>query len=1314
MVLSAMLCAPTTAFANIGGTVFRDYNANGAQDALEGGVAAITVRATDASGAVVASTTSAADGVYALAGLTAGENYRVEFGGEPTFLKQGANGLGAGSSIRFVSDGATVNHGLNNPADYCQANPQLALPCHRFGSSTGTFSGDPAVRTVASNAQGRAGTFLTSAAATQAQVGTTWGTAYQRETKSIFVAAFQKRHAGFGPGGPGQIYRISAAGAVTPFVNIGTLFPGSIGADSHPATVNTTPAGGAWFWDAQSYDKVGKESLGDLDISDDGKTLYAINLHDRKLYMLPIGLSPTAPNAAQTTAIDTPRPAGCPDADVRPFALAYNDGALYVGEVCSGQTSGLLSDVRAYVYRLDGPGFTKILDESLEFPRGHESAWYAWNDTFLAGALPTPWLPDSLSPWAHGQPLLTDVVFDQGDIILGFRDRHGDQVGNGAGDLSGASATQYAAVASGDIMRSCLTSAGTYLLERNAASQAACTTSFGPSAGASPATPEGPGGGEFYFGDEIACCHSDVAQGGLVQIPGRSEVISTFVDPYWVDGSGTFANGIRHLNNSTGAHSTSTETEAPSFNAVAGAPDKGFGKANGLGDLEALCDMAPIEIGNRVWKDTVGDGIQDAGEPAIANVTVHLYNGANTLIGTTTTNSNGEYLFSSSTIGGYGADGLPNTADDTPGLKPSTTIANTYSVRLDSAADYAPGGPLNGYAVTAANAGSNAALDSDAVSAGATDARIAVATGAAGDNDHTRDFGFVPGYSLGNHVWFDSDNNGRIDATEAGVARVLVNVYVDANADGAPDGPAIGSVRTDANGYYLFNLDPGTYVVGIDQSNFTANGELVGTHSSTPDETNPNADGDNNDNGPGAASAAVLSGPVTLGPGDSEPTGETGPTTGGKPDARSNLTVDFGFAGATFSLGNKVWLDSNNNGLIDASETGIGGVSLSLFRDADGNGVPDGGAIATTTTTATGEYLFDGLASGKYLVAIDGGNFPAGGPLEQYRSSTPDELSPDADTDNTDNGIGAGQGPVYSGTITLGPSNSEPLGEPGNRGAAPDSRSNLTVDFGFVAIGAQPLRGTASLGDRVWYDNDRDGKQDKSEKGVAGVTVKLYDANGKEIARTVTDANGSYRFTDLPAGTYCVGFDGTTLPKNYTFTKRDAKGSTRGNGSDADANGRTVKITLKEGQYDPDWDAGIVRKSRASATVLKFTKSASSTDVKSGQVVTFTLRVKNNGASTATDVEVCDPLPGVMTLAAEPKRATIANGRVCFKLGDLKQGEVRIVSFTVKLDQDASTGPVKNRATVTSSNTDSKTASAVVQVTHADAGGIRGDTGVTG
>ncbi|MEW6050724.1 MAG: SdrD B-like domain-containing protein [Candidatus Zixiibacteriota bacterium] len=58
-------------------------------------------------------------------------------------------------------------------------------------------------------------------------------------------------------------------------------------------------------------------------------------------------------------------------------------------------------------------------------------------------------------------------------------------------------------------------------------------------------------------------------------------------------------------------------------------------------------------IGDFVWHDLNLDGIQDVGEPGIPGVTVRLYDCGGQLVGTTSTDVNGYYLFGDLTPGSY-------------------------------------------------------------------------------------------------------------------------------------------------------------------------------------------------------------------------------------------------------------------------------------------------------------------------------------------------------------------------------------------------------------------------------------------------------------------------------------------------------------------------------------------------------------------------------------------------------------------------------------------------------------------------------------
>ncbi|MCK6396641.1 SdrD B-like domain-containing protein, partial [Zoogloea sp.] len=243
------------------------------------------------------------------------------------------------------------------------------------------------------------------------------------------------------------------------------------------------------------------------------------------------------------------------------------------------------------------------------------------------------------------------------------------------------------------------------------------------------------------------------------------------------------------------------------------------------------------------------------------------------------------------------------------------------------------------------------------------------------------------------------------------------------------------------------------------------------------------------------------------------------------------------------TLGDRVWEDTNANGVQDAGEAGIAGVTVEL---KDENGTP----VATTTTDANGNYSFT-VTPGTYSVAIVA---PAG-----YLVTTPNQGN-----DATDSDINAaGQ----TGPIVLSSGENDP-----------------TVDAGLYRA--------AQLGDRVWLDTNGNGQQDAGEAGVAGVKVTLLDASGNAVGSPLTtDASGNYLFTGLRPGTYSVQFDKTTLPAGYSFTTAN----TGSDASDSDASvtdGTTAQTVLDSGESDRSWDAGIIASPGAiTGTVLEDTNN---------------------------------------------------------------------------------------------------------------------------
>jgi protocatechuate 3,4-dioxygenase beta subunit len=713
--------------------VVNEVDADGAYDhPLETGRAGVRVTLTDDHGTAVRETTGT-DGIALFrpaASSLKGGRYRVQVSNpDPAHLRPAVAGLGDDprvirSHVGFVdvsgNRDTTYTTGFWEPEVYCQENPDLVTCSLAKGDVTTEqgltrFTGD-----IGNGYPGPAPTRLTDSGEQQAVFGI--GT---DRTGNTYMGTLVKRHAAYGPAGPtNTVYRHHSASGVTEFITL-------------PGTLTEHDASDRWRHDDGIYSRVGREGLGDVDVSGDGRTLYAVNLNDSKLYRVPILGTGDRVRAGTLSSYTVPVPARC-EGEWHPYGIGVRGKRVLVGGVCGAENTvdktylphGDPSQLSAHVYEFESGTFDEIFRHRLDYRRGcayqsdngplceygSETAggtlsamWEAWNERVPT---PDPRLRFASAP----QPILSDLeIADNGDLILGYRDRFGDMQGNRTYAHNSGNSL-LSAVAAGDILRACERRSGEhvqYVLEHNAG--------CGSLDGALPDNRRGPGGGEFSndLTHDGYARHDQVTEGGTVLQPHRARLWSTVYDTF---NGKPFDQGVRRWESESGTVRGNIRLQSTSYPSA-----NLFGKGNGLADLEMVCDQAPVRIGNRVWFDTNGNGVQDPSEPPIPRVKVTLHPTSYGPDLVTHTNHDGEYYFSS--VGG---------------LRPNTTYEATFDFSgLDPKS--LPGRPsLSSLKWTVKDAGSDRAIDSDVDAYG----RTTVHVGDPGHVDHTIDAGLFKSLRL--------------------------------------------------------------------------------------------------------------------------------------------------------------------------------------------------------------------------------------------------------------------------------------------------------------------------------------------------------------------------------------------------------------------------------------------------------------------------------------------------------------------------------------------------------------------------------------
>jgi protocatechuate 3,4-dioxygenase beta subunit len=534
-------------------------------------------------------------------------------------------------------------------------------------------------------------------------------------------------------------------------------------------------------------------------------------------------------------------------------------------------------------------------------------------------------------------------------------------------------------------------------------------------------------------------------------------------------------------------------------------------------------------INGLAWEDTNVDGQQQATEPILTGIPIDLYSvdasGTTALVASLTTDPSGTYSFM--------------------GL-----LAGDYKVKV---------GTTSGLLLTLANVGANVS-DSDVDVALRETATISIATNATSQNNNV---GLFKNASIGDFVWFDTNEDGIQQADEAGIAGVKVSISAqDASF------PFTAEVTTDANGKYEFvNLRPGIYNISVETpSNFSKSPSEIGAD---------DADSDINDLGI-VSNIAITSG-------------------------QNRLDIDAGFFSVNKgAINGTVWRDLDADGQNASPETGIVNIPVQLLKQ-DNAGVFS--LVNTTTTDAAGAYVFNGLVEGSYKVFLNDitsynlsianigddatdSDFDVVGKESAIvllgtnmtvtdidaglyqNGSIGDFVWFDANEDGLQQADESGLAGVKVSISALDASNTtntmtttgtdgkytftglrpgrykvtfeKPLNftqSPQDQGMNDDLDSDpdadglvseilitsgtevTNVDAGYFSLAKGLISGI------VWDDYDADG-QYSSELGVSGVAVELYKVDNAGVSTfvsaTTTDVNGNYAFNGLLEDTYKV------------------------------------------------------------------------------------------------------------------------------------------------------------------------------------------------
>lgn len=428
------------------------------------------------------------------------------------------------------------------------------------------------------------------------QTGSLLGGAFQPTSCTVFFASYLKRHTTYGDLGSGGIYAVDYCGTQTTssWLDLATLGINT-GADPHGQPDDCT-----------SWSLIGTTGLGDMDYNPTNSSLYVVNMENGTLVEIPIDTTdpinnvPTTANEITIPAVSDNSLCDPTNGTMRPMGLGIDaNGIVYVGMVCDASLSTDRNDMTGYIFSYNPSNSQWSATPEITIPFNYNRGmvnccggtgvsedcggtgnggccipdieWSTWDTNYPAQYVGG----GAFNP----QPMISDLEFDSsGNMAIGVRDRHGDQIGAGTPlpdcDAGTSNIDEEAHVA-GDFLFACYDGIS-YTLESNGS----CNGINGAVQGGG----YGLGGGEYFYDNHWN--HGEISLGMITYIPQSDQFALAVYDPL-SDCSGGFGQfydqGIVYYDPATGQ-------PVRAYRLIEGGTAIGEpAKGNGIGDLILTC-----------------------------------------------------------------------------------------------------------------------------------------------------------------------------------------------------------------------------------------------------------------------------------------------------------------------------------------------------------------------------------------------------------------------------------------------------------------------------------------------------------------------------------------------------------------------------------------------------------------------------------------------------------------------------------------------------------------------------------------------------